>query len=91
MEPHRAPYVLVYQHQLARQAIARHQVIVQLIASTKTETGLNITCDIDWGHYPKSIKIPKTAPKDLNIKYDDSHGDWIYTIAPISKMRKSRP
>jgi hypothetical protein len=68
-----------------------HQVIVQLIASTKTETGLNITCDIDWGHYPKGIKIPKTALKDLNIKYDDFHGDWNYTIAPISKMSKSRP
>ena len=39
-----------------------HQVIVQLIASTKTETGLTIACDIDWGRYPKGIKIPKAAP-----------------------------
>jgi Rhodopirellula transposase DDE domain len=62
-----------------------HQVIVQLIASTKTETGLNITCDIDWGHYPKGIKIPKAALKDLNIKYADFHGDWNYTIAPLAK------
>jgi hypothetical protein len=59
-----------------------HQVIVQLIASTKTETGLNIACDIDWGKYPKGIKIPKAALKYLNIKYDDFHGDWNYTIAP---------
>jgi Rhodopirellula transposase DDE domain len=60
-----------------------HQVIVQLIASTKTETGLNIACDIDWGKYPKGIKIPKAALKELNITYDDFHGDWNYTIAPL--------
>jgi hypothetical protein len=62
-----------------------HQVIIQLIASTKTETGLNIACDIDWGHYPKGIKISKTALKELNISYDDFHGDWNYTIAPKPK------
>jgi hypothetical protein len=60
-----------------------HQVIVQLIASTKTETGLNIACDIDWGKYPKGIKIPKAALKELNITYDYFHGDWNYTIAPL--------
>ena len=60
-----------------------HQVIVQLIASTKTENGLNIACDIDWGRYPKAIKIPKAALNELNIQYDEFHGDWNYTIAPI--------
>jgi hypothetical protein len=68
-----------------------HQVVVQLIASTKTETGLNIVCDIDWGHYPKGIKIPKAALKELNIKYDDFHGDWNYTISPIAKRKVSKP
>jgi hypothetical protein len=66
-----------------------HQVIIQLIASTKTETGLSIACDIDWGRYPKGIKIPKAALKDLNIQYDDFHGDWNYTITPTSKTRKT--
>ena len=62
-----------------------HQVIVQLIASTKTETGLNIACDIDWGRYPKAIKIPKAALKELNIQYDEFHADWNYTIAPVAQ------
>ena len=62
-----------------------HQTSVQLIASTKAETGLNNACDIDWGHYPKGIKISKAALKNLNIRYDDFHGDWNYTIAPIAK------
>ena len=60
-----------------------HQVIVQLIASTKTENGLNIACDIDWGRYPKAIKIPKAALNEINIQYDEFHGDWNYTIAPL--------
>lgn len=67
-----------------------HQVIVQLIASTKTETGLTIACDIDWGKYPKGIKIPKAALKDLNIIYDDFHGDWNYTIAPQAKTQSTK-
>lgn len=68
-----------------------HQVIVQLIASTKTETGLTIACDIDWGRYPKGIKIPKATLKNLNIKYGDFHGDWNYTISPIAKQMVNNP
>jgi hypothetical protein len=67
-----------------------HQVIVQLIASTKTDTGLNIVCDIDWGRYPKGIKVPNAALKELNLKYDDFHGDWNYSIAPHPKPKRTR-
>jgi hypothetical protein len=59
-----------------------HQVIVQLIASTKTETGLTIACDIDWGRYPKGVKIPKAALKALNIKSDDFQGTGIIPSRP---------
>jgi len=64
--------------------LVSHQVIVQLIASTKTETGLNIACDIDWSHYPKGLKIPKSALKKLNIAYDPFHPDWNYTLRPVT-------
>ncbi len=68
-----------------------HKVIVQLIASTKTETGLNIICDIDWGKYPKGVKITKEALQELNINYNEFHPDWNYTISPTTnqKARKS--
>jgi transposase len=62
--------------------LVSHQVIVQLIASTKTETGLTVACDIDWGSYPKGISIPKSALNNLNITYDDFHPDWNYTLHP---------
>lgn len=64
--------------------LVSHQVIVQLIASTKTETGLNIACDIDWGRYPKGLKIPKSTLTTLNITYDLFHQDWNYTIRPAA-------
>src|ERR1700687_3163646 len=70
--------------------LVSHQVVVQLIASTKTETGLNIACDIDWTRYPKGIKIPKAALKEVNIKYDDFHGDWNYTISPITNQETGK-
>jgi hypothetical protein len=64
--------------------LVRHQVIVQLIASTKTQTGLNIDCDIDWNRCPKGLKIPKAALKNLNITYDQFHPDWNYTLSPAT-------
>jgi transposase len=64
--------------------LVSHQVIVQLIAATRTESGLNIACDIDWGRYPKGISIPKSAIRMLNIAYDAFHPDWNYTLHPAS-------
>jgi transposase len=65
--------------------LVSHQVIVQLIAATKTESGLNIACDIDWSHYPKGISIPKSALAKLNLAYDEFHPDWNYTFHPCSQ------
>jgi hypothetical protein len=59
-----------------------YQVIVELIAATKTETGLKINCAIDEQHYPKGIKVSKTALDNLNITFDDFQPDWNYTIKP---------
>jgi hypothetical protein len=65
--------------------LTSHEVIVQLIASTKTETGLNIACDIDWGRYPKGTSVKKSVLTTLNITRDAFHPDWNYTISPQSQ------
>jgi hypothetical protein len=36
--------------------LVSHQVIIQLISATTTDTGLTVTCDIDTNGYPKGIK-----------------------------------
>ncbi len=57
-------------------------VLLQLIAATKTETGLKIRCAIDEQYYPKALSVPKAALNDLNITFNDFHPDWNYTIRP---------
>lgn len=59
-----------------------HQVIVQLIASTTTSTGLTVQCRLDESAYQKGIKISDAQIASLNLTPDDFHGDWNYTIAP---------
>jgi hypothetical protein len=62
--------------------LVSHQVIVQLIGATTTETGLKVTCEIDGGLYPKGIKVSDEEMETLNIKRADFHGEWNYTISP---------
>ncbi len=59
-----------------------HQVIVQLIAATKTAAGLTVSCAIDAARYPKGGKIADAQLKALNIRYDAFHPDWNYSILP---------
>ena len=59
-----------------------HQVIIQLIGATTTDTGLTVTCDIDADSYPKGIKVSDAEMATLNISGDDFHPEWNYTIAP---------
>lgn len=62
-------------------------VIVNLIASTRTEAGLRIRCELDTGRYPKGEKITDAQMAALNIQRHRFHGDWNYTIHPISKRK----
>ena len=59
-----------------------HKVIVQLIAATKTASGLTIACDIDATRYPKGGKLSDQQFTAINIRYDPFHPDWNYVIRP---------
>jgi hypothetical protein len=62
--------------------LVSHEVIVQLIGSTTTETGLEVCCEIDGNLYPKGIQVPELAMQAINITRDEFHGEWNYTISP---------
>jgi len=51
-----------------------HQVIVQLIGATTTNTGLKVCCEIDANQYPKGVKVTDHEMHTLNITRDDFHG-----------------
>jgi hypothetical protein len=63
--------------------LVSHQVIIQLIGATTTNTGLTVTCDIDASRYPKGIKVSDAEMDAINIERHTFHGDWNYTIKPV--------
>jgi hypothetical protein len=62
--------------------LVSHQVIIQLIGATTTETGLTVTCDIDHSLYPRGIKVSNAEMAEINIEHHAFHGEWNYTIRP---------
>lgn len=60
-----------------------HEVIINLIGSTTTKTGLKINCQLDDKIYQKGIKISDEEMAKLNIIRDDFHGEWNYKFSPI--------
>ena len=59
-----------------------HQVIVQLIGSTTTGTGLKVCCEIDGSLYPKGIEVTDAEMQAINLSRHEFHGEWNYTISP---------
>jgi hypothetical protein len=62
--------------------LVSHQVIVQLIGSTTTDKGLKVCCEIDSNLYPKGVKVSDQEMAELNIKGNEFHPEWNYTISP---------
>lgn len=62
--------------------LTSYQVIVKLIAATKTKTGLKIKTSLDKRKYPAGIKISDDDFEALNIKENKFRGDWNYVIKP---------
>jgi len=67
------------------QPLVSHQVIVELIAATKTKAGLTVRAEIDHNLYPAGIKVPDHEMASINITRHEFHGEWNYTIAPRSR------
>jgi transposase len=59
-----------------------HEVIINLIGSTTTKTGLKVNCQLDDNTYQKGIKISDEDMAKINITRDDFHGEWNYKILP---------
>lgn len=64
--------------------LVSHEVIVNLIASTKTRTGLTVKCELDTNMYPKGIKVSDAELRQANILRNGFHGEWNYSIHPLS-------
>ena len=58
------------------------QTIINLIASTTTNTGLEVYARLDDATYPDKIRVPDDEIKAVNLHGDAFHPDWNYTIRP---------
>jgi hypothetical protein len=65
--------------------LVSHEVMLNLIASTKTKTGLSVKVELDKREYPKGIKVSDSALASINLERDGFHGDWNYSICPTVK------
>jgi hypothetical protein len=62
--------------------LVSHEVIIQLIANTRTKAGLKIRAELDTGRYPTGIKISDDELAALRLKPAKFHGDWNYALLP---------
>jgi transposase len=62
--------------------LVSHQVIVNLIATTTTRTGLRVRAEVDPGKYPKGVKVSDKEVAAIRLERDQFHGEWNYTIFP---------
>src|SRR3954471_4261880 len=62
--------------------LVSHAVVVNLIGSTRTRTGLRIQAELDTNAYAKGIKVTKEQLAGVRLRRDKFHGEWNYTILP---------
>ena len=65
--------------------LVSHEVIVNLIAATTTETGLMVRCQLDEKTYEKGLRVSDSELAAIKLLRDPFHGEWNYTIAPNSR------
>jgi hypothetical protein len=65
--------------------LVSHEVIVNLIGSTRTRTGLRIQAELDTTSYATGVKVTNKELEAVRLKKDKFHGEWNYTILPHRK------
>jgi hypothetical protein len=74
-------FSFISQNWRARPLIS-HRVIVELICTTTTKTGLTVRCELDTSQYHSGV-VSDAKMAAINIKPAELHGDWNYTTHPI--------
>jgi hypothetical protein len=64
--------------------LINHEVIINLIETTTTKTGLKVRALLDTNSYAKGIKVADTEMKALNYHPESFHGEWNYSIKKYS-------
>jgi hypothetical protein len=60
--------------------LVSHEVIVNLIARTKTRSGLRVRAQLDTAQYPKGTIVSDEDYSAIKLVRHEFHGDWNYQI-----------
>ena len=64
------------------QPLRSRAVVVNLIGSTKTKSGLHIEAALDSNAYDTGIEVTDEELAAVQMEKDKFHGEWNYTISP---------
>jgi Rhodopirellula transposase DDE domain len=64
------------------QPLESYKIVVALIGTTRTETGLAVHATLDERDYPKGLQVSDEEYATLNLKPRKFHGDWNYVLNP---------
>ena len=64
-----------------------YDVVVKLIGSTKTRTGLKVKVKIDPRDYPLGVYVSDEEMSMIQLTPHKFHGDWNYTISPVRSKK----
>jgi hypothetical protein len=61
-----------------------HEVIVELIGATTTQTGLRVRAELDRGRYPLGVRVRDEELAAVPLVRHAFHGEWNYTMQPAA-------
>ena len=67
-----------------------HEIVVALIAATKTRAGLSVQAEADHGYYPTGQKITDQDLAAIPLRPHKWHPEWNYDITPPKQPRTTR-
>jgi hypothetical protein len=62
--------------------LTSYQVVINLIGSTTTRTGLHVRAALDTSEYPLGVRVSDADFEQLNIRKKRFHGEWNYSLSP---------
>lgn len=65
-----------------------HEIVVNLVSSTRTSEGLEVHCWLDEVEYRTGRKVTEKEMQSIRIKRNAFHGEWNYEIHPTTTRRK---
>ena len=68
--------------------LTSHEVVVELIGATTSQTGLTVRAELDRGDYPKGIQISDAQLTAAGVLPHKFHGEWNYDLRPKTKSPK---